>query len=301
MIIRSPFFYVGDKYKLMGQLIELFPPNIETYCDAFAGGGSSFLNVIAKKYLVNDVDKSLIALHEELSSYTDNRRTLLFDEIYKIIDDYGLSCSFNGKTTSKELKLEYPKTYFAKFNKDAYVKLRSDFNNENIKNPLKLYVLLIYGFNHMLRFNSSGKFNLPVGNVDLNKNVANALNSYIDFMQNHKVVFSNNDYVDFIKKQNLGKNDFIYLDPPYLISASEYNKLWSQEREAELYDLLDELDKKGVKFGLSNMLEHKGIKNDILEKWSIRYKVHPIKSNYISFNDNSIKMKSREVYITNYA
>ena len=85
MIIRSPFFYVGDKYKLMGQLVELFPPNIETYLDAFAGGGSSFLNVGAKKYLVNDIDKNLIALHKELSSYANKR-----DELF-ILTTSGLS------------------------------------------------------------------------------------------------------------------------------------------------------------------------------------------------------------------
>ena len=300
MIIRSPFFYVGDKYKLMGQLVELFPPNIETYLDAFAGGGSSFLNVGAKKYLVNDIDKNLIALHKELSSYA-NKRDELFNKIYKIIDDYGLTCSFNGKTTSKQLKLDHPKTYFAKFNKEAYVKLRVDFNNERNMELLKLYILLIYGFNHMLRFNSSGKFNLPVGNVDFNKNVSNALDNYIDFIEENKVVFSSDDYVSFIKKKILHKNDFVYLDPPYLISASEYNKLWSEDRETELYNLLDELDKKGVKFGLSNMLEHKGKKNSILEEWSTRYTVHPINSNYISFNDNSVKIASREVYVTNYA
>ena len=299
MIIRSPFFYVGDKYKLMGQLVELMPPDIKTYVDAFAGGGSAFLNVKARKYLVNDIDKNLIALHRHLSAH-NNDKEALFYKIYKIIDDYGLTCSFKGKTTPQQLKKDHPKTYFAKFNKEAFVKLRDDFNNGE-QDLLKLYILLIYGFNHMLRFNSSGKFNLPVGNVDFNKNVVNALNSYLDFMFKNNVEFSSEDYVNFIRKQKLGKNDFVYIDPPYLISASEYNKLWGHDREAELYQLLDELDAKGVRFGLSNMLEHKGMKNDTLEKWSIKYNVHPVKSNYISFNDNSIKQTSREVYVTNYA
>lgn len=298
-MIRSPFFYVGDKYKLMDQLVKLMPSDIETYIDAFAGGGSAFLNVKAKKYLVNDIDKNLIALHKHLSAHASDKEAL-FDKIYKIIDNYGLTCSFNGKTTPQQLKKDHPKTYFAKFNKEAYVKLRDDFNNIE-QDLLKLYILLIYGFNHMLRFNSAGKFNLPVGNVDFNKNVVNALHNYLDFMQDSLVEFSAEDYIKFIRKQKLGKNDFVYIDPPYLISASEYNKLWGHEREAELYELLDELDAKGVRFGLSNMLEHKGMKNNILEKWSAKYNVHPVKSNYISFNDNSIKQTSREVYVTNYA
>lgn len=298
-MIRSPFFYVGDKYKLMSQLVQLFPPNIDTYFDAFVGGGSAFLNVKAKKYVVNDIDENLIALHKELSAYKNNKDEL-FDKIYKIVKDYGLTCSFKGKTTPKQLKIDYPKTYFAKFNKEAYIKLRTDFNDENQRDLLKLYILLIYGFNHMLRFNSSGLFNLPVGNVDFNKNVVNALNNYIEFMTNNKISFSVSDYSGFITKQNFKKNDFIYFDPPYLISASEYNKLWGDKQEKALYKLIDSLDKKGVKFGLSNMLEHKGVKNEILAKWSAKYRVYEIKSNYISFNDNSIKGASREVYITNY-
>ena len=49
-IIRSPFFYVGDKYKLMKQLLPLFPKDIETYFEPFSGGGRSLLNVEAAKY-----------------------------------------------------------------------------------------------------------------------------------------------------------------------------------------------------------------------------------------------------------
>ncbi|MBN19111.1 MAG: DNA adenine methylase [Chloroflexi bacterium] len=298
-MIRSPFFYVGDKYKLMSQLVELFPPNIKTYVGAFTGGGSDFLNVNAERYLANDIDKDLIRLHEEISSYADNGEAL-FTRVYEIIDTYNLSCSFKGQTTPQSYKEKYPKTYFAKFNKESYVRLRKGFNSDESRDYLKLYILLIYGFNRMLRFNRSGEFNLPVGNVDFNKNVVDALNNYLSFMKENEVSFSCNNYIDFINKQELGGDDFVYIDPPYLISASEYNKLWDNKQEVELYELLDELNRKGIKFGLSNMLEHKGMKNSILEKWSKKYKVHEIKSNYISFNNNSIKTTSREVYVTNY-
>jgi DNA adenine methylase len=152
----------------------------------------------------------------------------------------------------------------------------------------------------MLRFNSSGKFNLPVGNVDFNKNVVQALNDYLNFMATNEVVFHSDDYVSFLSKQELGPNDFVYVDPPYLISYSEYNKLWNEEREAELYALLDQLDTRGVRFGLSNMVEHKGQTNEILQSWSRRYNIHRVRSNYISFNDNTIKNGSRELYVTNH-
>lgn len=40
-------------------------------------------------------------------------------------------------------------------------------------------------------------------------------------------------------------------------------------------------------------------KNDIFIEWSQKYYTHSIKSNYISYHDNSIK-QFNEVLITNY-
>lgn len=55
-IRRSPFFYVGDKYKLVPQLKEHFPNDIENFIEPFCGGGSVFLNVDAERYTINDID-----------------------------------------------------------------------------------------------------------------------------------------------------------------------------------------------------------------------------------------------------
>ena len=297
MISRSPFFYVGDKYKLMPQLSKLMPDDINTFYDAFVGGGSAYLNIEANRYCVNDIDENVIALHKEFSQFA-NDFDYIINDLFSIIDDYGLTCSYLGKTVPKELKTQYPKTYFAKYNKDAYARLRDTYNDN--PNNIILYILLIYGFNHIIRFNSSGKFNLPVGNVDLNNNVVTALANYLDFANTHSVDFYCQDYKGFISSIDFQDGDFIYLDPPYLITNSEYNKIWSEKEERELYELLDTLDKKGIKFGLSNMLCYKGRDNPILESWSKKYYTIPISSNYISFNDNTIKKESKEVYVTNH-
>ena len=108
------------------------------------------------------------------------------------------------------------------------------------------------------------------------------------------------DYKDFLKSLKLNKEDYVLLDPPYLISQSEYNKLWTEADEIELYKLLDELHENGITFGITNLVYHKGKKNDIFEKWSKKYFVNEINSNYISFNDNTIKAGSKEVFVTNY-
>jgi len=295
--VRSPFFYVGDKYKLMPQLKELFPENISTYIEPFAGGGSSFLNTNAKKYIVNDIDYYVIALHKCLSSYSDKPEEFM-NKLYSLIDQYGLSCSYRGITVPESLKRKYVKTYYSHYNKEAYNNMKNDYNF-SYDNVL-LYLLLIYGFNHMIRFNSSGKFNLPVGNVDFNKNVYNAIKYYLKFMSERDVEFYNEDFMDFLNQLEFDENSYIYLDPPYLISGSEYNKYWNEEEEKRMCNFLDVLNDRGVRFGITNLINHKGKCNETFKKWSENYTIYNIDSNYISFNDNTIKETSKEIFVTNY-
>lgn len=297
--IRSPFFYVGDKYKLMPQLKQLMPKKIEQYIEPFVGGGSSFLNSKGTSYMLNDIDSYVVELHRQIGSYTGKSEEL-FDALFEIIDFYGLSCSYRGICVPEDMKKKYVKTYYSKYNKDAYIRMRKDFN-ANKNDFLRLYLLLIYGFNHMIRFNGKGDFNLPVGNVDFNNNVYQALNNYLDFVGEHEIEFFNMDYISFLERIRFEKNSYVFLDPPYLISMSEYNKLWNDKKEDELCEYLDSLNERGIKFGITNLITHKGKVNQRFLEWSKKYCAYDVKSNYISFNDNTIKADSQEVFVTNYA
>lgn len=294
---RSPFFYVGDKYKLMKQLNRLFPKNINRLIEPFCGGGSVFLNSKANYFIANDNNEYVIKLHNFLLSYR-GRRQEFFELLENKIISANLSASALNIMVDEDLKKQYVKTYYAVYNKTQYNKLKEEFNQDK-ENLLLLYILLIYGFNHMIRFNKSGVFNLPVGNVDYNQNVKEALNNYFDFIEKNDIEFQCFDFEDFIKSLAFQENDLVYIDPPYLISSSEYNKDWGIAEEQRLLNCLDWLNERGVKFALSNVLNHKGKTNELLIEWAKKYKVTKIKSNYISYHDNTIK-KSREVLITNY-
>jgi len=211
---------------------------------------------------------------------------------------YGLSRSYLEDIVPESLKASWKKTYFAKFNKKGYTELRTHFNSTKQSSLLELYVLLIYGFNRMLRFNSKGDFNLPVGNVDFNKNVVNALREYFKIVRNRKISLSDLDFRIFLERK-FKKDDFVYVDPPYLITFSEYNKYWDEQSERDLLKMLDVLHENGVNFALSNVILYKGRENILLSEWIKKYNVHPISSNYISYHNNSAK-EITEVLITNY-
>ncbi|MBR1763115.1 MAG: DNA adenine methylase [Eubacterium sp.] len=294
---RSPFFYVGDKYKLLSQLEENFPKDIDRFIEPFCGGGSVFLNTEANQYLLNDIDTYMINLHKFLMSNAENQDEF-WSELKKYILKYNLSATFLNRNVPDELRKEFKKTYFAKYNKEAYTKLRSDFN-VNKDNMMQLYMLLIYGFNRMLRFNGKGDFNLPVGNVDFNKNVVNALNDYFDYVADKDITFFNTDFEKFVKEVEPTKDDFVYLDPPYLITFSEYNKLWNEDSEMRLIRFLDELDDAGIRFAVSNVLWHRKRYNGTFNEWAQNYNIVQIESNYISYHDNTEK-DSVEVLVKNY-
>lgn len=294
---RSPFFYVGDKFKLLPQLKENFPKDIDRFIEPFCGGGSVFLNVDANEYLLNDIDTYMIRLHEFLVSYSDCQGDF-WNVLESDIEKYGLSATYMGKDVPQELRKKFVKTYFAKYNKEAYMKLRADFN-ENKTDMMLLYMLLIYGFNRMLRFNRKGDFNLPVGNVDFNQNVVNAVNAYFEYVKDRDIEFYNMDFQDFVNNAEPSENDFVYLDPPYLITFSEYNKLWDEDCEMRLIHFLDELNAKGVRFAVSNVLWHRKRYNGTFNEWAQQYNIVRIQSNYISYHDNTEK-DSYEVLVKNY-
>lgn len=295
---RSPLFYVGDKYKLYPKISKYFPKTINRFIEPFTGGGSVFLNVNANEYLLNDIDTNVINIHQFLIEQSENPQEF-FDIVFEIIQEYNLSHSYIKDIVPQELKEKWKKTYYAKFNKQGFNQLKFDYNSNRQKSVLHLYLLLIYGFNRMLRFNSKGEYNLPVGNVDFNKNTEIALIDYFRLTKQKNIQFYNLDFLDFFKQIEFQEDDFVYLDPPYLITFSEYNKLWNEETEKRLLEFLEWLDTQNVKFAVSNVSHYKGKINHQFYEWSKQHNSFDIKSNYISYHDNSNK-EFKEVLITNF-
>ena len=107
------------------------------------------------------------------------------------------------------------------------------------------------------------------------------------------------DFQDFVNQVEPETDDFVYLDPPYLITFSEYNKLWDEDSEMRLIGFLDELNERGVRFAVSNVLWHRRRYNGTFNEWAQQYNIVRIQSNYISYHDNTEK-DSYEVLVKNY-
>src|SRR5690606_18079391 len=93
----------------------------------------------------------------------------------KIVESIELIIRKYKLTYSRIKPKDYYKVYkyegLSNYNREGYLKLRDSYNKK--PTPEKLLVLLIYGFNHYIRFNSKGKFNVPVGKVDFSESIFN--------------------------------------------------------------------------------------------------------------------------------
>ena len=275
--IKSPLNYTGGKYKLLNQILPLFPEDINTFVDLFTGGCNVAINVNANRIIANDLCSEVISVYEGIQNGTTEENIRMIEET---INEYNLS----------------------KENKEGYLELRSYYNEGN-KDWYIFYTLIAYAFNNQIRFNKKGEFNIPFGKdrSDFNPALKQKFRDFSDAIHNKNIKFTNYDFRK-LSVDKLKENDFVYLDPPYLITDATYNMGWNEEAEKDLLSLCDRLNEKGIKFAISNVLEHNGNKNEILIEWSKKYNINYLNYNYSNCNyhkkDNG--HKSIEVLITNY-
>ena len=97
---------------------------------------------------------------------------------------------------------------------------RSDYNADLVKDPVLLYVLICHSFNNQIGFNKKQEFNVPFGlnRSSFNDKMRDNATKYIEAIQNKNIVFLNLDFQDF-DFSDLVQDDFVYMDPPYLIAV----------------------------------------------------------------------------------
>lgn len=277
--IKSPINYVGNKYRLIKQIIPLFPKKISMFADIFGGSGTVLINTEADHYIYNDINYYVANIFNGIISQSAE------DTIYQveaIIKEYNLS----------------------KTNKTGFEKLRYDYNNGR-NDWIILYTLMCHSFNWQMRFNNNHQYNSSWGkdrssftNRQKDSLIAmkNKISTDITVMSKS---FEDIDFSDF------DENDLIYFDPPYYNSVGNYNdgkrgfEGWTAEHEKKLYELLDSLDKQGTKWALSNNLKYN---NEFLNVWKNKYNIHYLSRDYLNCNyhKKDRETKDIEVLITNY-
>lgn len=277
--------YVGNKYKYLPQIYQYFPSNINNFIDLFAGGLDVSINTSAKKKYANDINSNIINIYKEFQAHSID---YVLDFINSRIKEFHLS------RTNFEGYMEYRKLY----NTD-----------EKYHTSLDLFTISRFSFNNKISFNTNFELNSSFGwyHSDFNLNQRANLRAMHPMLKD--INFSSIDFRNFDINEFKDANDFLYVDPPYLISAAQYNdgskilnENWDINDELTLYDYLDNATECGLKWAFSNVIAHKGMENIYLIEWIEKYNVYDIYSNYSKavYNKAQTTEPTIEVLITNY-
>ena len=223
--------WVGGKRQLLETFRPLLPSEITTYCEPFVGGGALLFHLQPKCAYINDINHELIGVYRAIKDHVE----ALIAELE------------NFENTAEH--------FYAVRNwdrdKEKYAS-RSD-----IQKAARVLYLNKTCFNGLYRVNNAGEFNSPFGNYR-NPNIVNApvLRAVSAYFNSADIHITSADYAEVL--ENVPKGAFVYLDPPYdpvsdTASFTGYAKGgFSREEQIRLRECCDDLDKRGIKFMLSN-------------------------------------------------
>jgi DNA adenine methylase Dam len=246
---------MGNKKKLIKKgLIDLFPNDIRYMIEPFGGSAVVSMNTKAKRYYIGDNDENLVALYK-LFKCEDSKK--IINHIENRIEEFELPKERTRRCTFKDKeKLECYKK--------AYMNFRKYYNDE--RNVMDFYTLTFYSFSQQFNFNKKGEFNMPYGTDCFSEKNKEYIKDGCDFFKKNNVLVGKCDFKN-LNIDLLTTDDFVYLDPPYLNTTATYNNSWKEKDENDLYKFCEELNNRGIKFGMSNVFLNKGKSNDKLKEW----------------------------------
>ena len=269
-----PLNYMGGKSNIIDK-IKPHLNNRKRIIDIMGGGFNVGINADNfKEYYYNDINSMVVDM---VKMFKEEDTEQLINFIEKTIKKYKL-----------EKKKAGPYKVFRKDYNEKY-RFREDYAKY-------LYVLLLYGFQQQLRFNSKYEFNNPLGESGYNDYVKEKIVSFSRKIKELDVTILNKSYEELESK--IDYNTLVYIDPPYLITLGSYNDGkrgfvgWNDEEEKKLIDFMNRIKDKNCKMVISNIIEYKKKKNHFLVKF--------IEENKKNIKIECINVKKREEVLIVY-
>ena len=230
----KPFIkYCGGKAKLLPYIVENLPEvKFKNYYEPFVGGGSVFYNIYTLynndiTYTISDINESLMNCYDKIKNSVDEVINELRRDIYK----NDINSYYDRRKRYNELKY-----------------LTTD---DILIEKVALFIYLNKcGYNGMYRENLKGEFNIPFGRMKNPKICDEELLRIVsDSLRNVNIgCCEYNDILNVIEK-----GDFVYLDPPYHETFTDYtNNKFGEDEQKKLKLFVDTLRDKGVYIMLSN-------------------------------------------------
>ena len=198
--VRPVLKWAGGKSQLIPNLEGKMPANYNRYFEPFFGGGALFFHLKPQLSVISDSNEELIVLYQTLVS-----------KVEEVI----------------ELLKSYPN------DKDFFYSMREMDREEKRLSDVERSARTVYlnktCFNGLYRVNRKGEFNTPFGNYK-NPTICDEENLREASKMLNQAQIICGDYSDVLLK-NAKKDDFIFLDPPYIpISENSDFKRYTKEQ-----------------------------------------------------------------------
>jgi DNA adenine methylase len=271
----APFLkWVGGKRQLMPRIIEHLPKNIKEYkyIEPFIGGGAVLFDLQPKNAIINDFNEELINVYNVIKNN--------HDELIADLKKHKNEAEYFYEIRGLDRKGEFQEL-------------------TEIQRASRIIFLNKTCFNGLYRVNNAGEFNSPFGRYK-NPNIVNepTLKAVNKFLNNNNIEIKSGDYSEVLKRTD--KKCFVYLDPPYypISESSSFTGYvqggWNVFDQIDLKTACDELNKKGVKFLLSNSSA------EFIKDLYKDYKTTIVRANRAINSNGADRGEVEEVLISNY-
>jgi DNA adenine methylase len=256
--------WAGGKRRLLPELLKRKPKEFNAYHEPFLGGGALFFELEHPDSWVSDANTHLI-------------------EFYRCVATGGINLSLISG--------------WCNGGKELYYKVRSSYNRCNQLNyddgrqSNRFLYLNKAGFNGLYRVNRKDEFNVPYGSGNPSIPTKEDLNKIRELL-----LMTNISHEGFESIEDRAEpGDWIYFDPPYHGTFSDYTERGFQEKEHDkLAGVFDRLNNRGCYCLLSNS------KTSYVMNRYKPYTIETVSRNEVINSDTSNRGKVKEVLIRNY-
>jgi len=178
----------GGKSDEIKQFIKYVPKDYNLYLEPFVGGGSVYFHLEPPKAVIADVHTELIDLYNSIKNGKAR-------EIYEFMEEH-----LNDEETYYQIRDHMP-------------------IDSPLDNAKRFYYQRKTCFRGMLRYNKSGKFNIPFGRYKSIKYEELKDERYTKLLSRTDIL--NTSFETIFKEYN-DPNNFMFLDPPYDSEFTDY-------------------------------------------------------------------------------
>ena len=267
--------WAGGKRQLLGSIVPLIPKSFSSYAEPFLGGGAVLFNIMPEKAVINDVNFEVANIYRVIKDSPSELISLLKKHKRFNSEEY----FYKTRALDRDGK-EYGKM-------------------SNIEKAARTIYLNKTSYNGLFRVNKKGQFNNSYGKYK-NPDIANEekIAAMSKYLNGNNIKITNKDYKEILKE--LGKETFVYLDPPYMpVSSSSFTKYtkngFDTKEQIELKNECDKLNSKGIKFLMSNS------ENNLIRELYKNYEIITVMAKRSISSKSERRGKVNEVLIKNYS